>query len=161
MAETNREPREEEPSVEEEARPGVSLWSIFSTYLKIGLTAFGFSILPKVRRTVVGNGWLSEEEVNDGLGRDPAGDAGDQGVEGLAGELGAGAGELLTVRGIIDRVGVDEVNAALLQGCSCPLALALDDLARCVHLAEADEAQPELRQLHGNLHRGAWCKAVG
>ncbi len=62
-----QEPRQEEPSPEEEARADVSLWDLFWTYLRIGATAFGFSILPKVRHTVIDKGWLTETETNDGL----------------------------------------------------------------------------------------------
>lgn len=67
MIETEEQPRQQTPSPEQEARPDVSLWNLFWTYLTIGVTAFGFSILPKVRRTVVEKGWLSESETNEGL----------------------------------------------------------------------------------------------
>ncbi len=67
MTQIQEEIREEEPSAEQESRPDVSLWTLFWTYLKVGVTAFGFSILPKVRRIVIENRWLNEEETNEGL----------------------------------------------------------------------------------------------
>ena len=51
-----------------EARPQISLWTIFSAYFIIGLTAFGMAIIQKIRTMVIDNHWLSEEEVNEGMG---------------------------------------------------------------------------------------------
>ena len=50
-----------------EPRPQVSLWTIFSSYFVVGLTAFGMAILQKLKALVMDNHWLSEEEMNDGL----------------------------------------------------------------------------------------------
>lgn len=52
---------------ETEIRPQISLWTIFSAYLIVGLTAFGMAILLKLKALVMDNHWLSEEEMNDGL----------------------------------------------------------------------------------------------
>jgi chromate transporter len=49
-------------------RPTVSLMAIFLAYFQIGLTAFGMAIIQKIRAMVIDNHWLSEEEVNEGLG---------------------------------------------------------------------------------------------
>ena len=49
-------------------RPQISLWAIFSAYFIIGLTAFGMAIIQKIRAMVIGKNWLSEEEVNEGMG---------------------------------------------------------------------------------------------
>jgi chromate transporter len=49
-------------------RPQIPLWSIFSAYFMIGLTAFGMAIIQKIRVMVIGKNWLSEEEVNEGMG---------------------------------------------------------------------------------------------
>ncbi len=49
------------------ARPQVSLWTILLAYLQIGLTAFGMTILQKLKALVADNHWLSEEEMNEGL----------------------------------------------------------------------------------------------
>jgi len=53
---------------EAEPRPQISLWTIFSAYFIIGLTAFGMAIIQKIRTMVIDNHWLSEEEVNEGMG---------------------------------------------------------------------------------------------
>lgn len=45
----------------------VSLLTIFLKHLQLGLTAFGFAILPKLKSMVLNNRWLSEEEMNEGL----------------------------------------------------------------------------------------------
>lgn len=45
----------------------VPLRAIFVTFLQLGLTAFGAAILEKLRALPVKRGWLSEEEVNEGL----------------------------------------------------------------------------------------------
>ncbi len=47
--------------------PQVSLLTILWTYFIIGLTAFGMAILQKLKKAVLGNHWLTEEEMNDGL----------------------------------------------------------------------------------------------
>ena len=49
------------------ATPSVSLWTIFAAYLQVGLTAFGFAILQKLKALVLTRHWLNEEEMNDGL----------------------------------------------------------------------------------------------
>ena len=49
------------------AAPSVSLWTIFSAYFQVGLTAFGFAILQKLKALVLTRHWLNEEEMNDGL----------------------------------------------------------------------------------------------
>jgi chromate transporter len=54
-------------SIETERRPQISLWTIFTAYLIVGLTAFGMAILQKLKALVMDNQWLSEEEMNDGL----------------------------------------------------------------------------------------------
>lgn len=51
-----------------ESRPQISLWAIFSAYFIIGLTAFGMAIIQKIRTMVIDKHWLSEEEVNEGMG---------------------------------------------------------------------------------------------
>ncbi len=50
-----------------EARPQVSLWTLWLAYLQVGLTAFGFAILQKLKKLVLSNHWLTEEEMNEGL----------------------------------------------------------------------------------------------
>jgi chromate transporter len=52
---------------ETEARPQVSLWTIFTSYFIVGLTAFGMAILQKLKALVMDHHWLSEEEMNEGL----------------------------------------------------------------------------------------------
>ena len=51
-----------------EPRPQISLWTIFSSYFIIGLTAFGMAIIQKIQTMVIDNHWLSEEEVKEGMG---------------------------------------------------------------------------------------------
>ncbi len=48
-------------------RPFVPLTTIFLAYFTVGLTAFGFAILQKLKRLVTSRRWLSEEEMNEGL----------------------------------------------------------------------------------------------
>ena len=48
-------------------RPKISLLSIFTSYFIVGLTAFGFSILQKLKGLVEKNNWMSEAEMNEGL----------------------------------------------------------------------------------------------
>jgi chromate transporter len=55
------------PISETQPRPQVSLWTIFTSYFIVGLTAFGMAILQKLKALVMDNAWLSEEEMNDGL----------------------------------------------------------------------------------------------
>ncbi len=52
---------------EVQPRPRISLWTIFSSYFIVGLTAFGMAIIQKLKALVMDKGWLSEEEMNDGL----------------------------------------------------------------------------------------------
>jgi chromate transporter len=53
--------------IETKARSQVSLWTIFTAYFIVGLTAFGMAILQKLKALVMDHHWLSEEEMNDGL----------------------------------------------------------------------------------------------
>ncbi|MCX6031876.1 MAG: chromate efflux transporter [Chloroflexi bacterium] len=48
-------------------RQRVSLGSILRAYLQVGLTAFGFTILQKLNSLVLGNHWMDEDELNEGL----------------------------------------------------------------------------------------------
>jgi len=52
---------------EAEARPQISLSTIFASYFIVGLTAFGMAILQKLKALVMDHHWLSEEEMNEGL----------------------------------------------------------------------------------------------
>ena len=52
---------------EAEARPQVSLGTIFISYFIVGLTAFGMAILQKLKALVMDHHWLSEDEMNEGL----------------------------------------------------------------------------------------------
>ncbi|MGD0172874.1 MAG: chromate efflux transporter [Anaerolineales bacterium] len=45
----------------------IPLLTIFTSYLVVGLTAFGMAILQKLKAVVMDNHWLSEEEMNEGL----------------------------------------------------------------------------------------------
>jgi chromate transporter len=45
----------------------IPLVSIFLSYLELGLTAFGFTILQKLKSLVQKNAWMTEEEMNEGL----------------------------------------------------------------------------------------------
>lgn|GEM_PF-1802737 len=49
------------------AKQRVSLGSILSAYLQVGLTAFGFTILQKLKSLVLRRRWLNEYELNEGL----------------------------------------------------------------------------------------------
>ena len=53
--------------IKTEARLQVSLWTIFTSYFIVGLTAFGMAILQKLKALVMDHHWLSEDEMNDGL----------------------------------------------------------------------------------------------
>jgi len=53
--------------IETEPRPQISLWTIFTSYFVVGLTAFGMAILQKLKALVMDNHWLGEEEMNEGL----------------------------------------------------------------------------------------------
>jgi len=55
------------PAAAAPPRPWVSLWAIWLAYLQVGLTAFGFAILQKLKKLVLTNHWLTEEEMNEGL----------------------------------------------------------------------------------------------
>ncbi len=55
------------PNATQQPRPQVSLWDIFASYFMVGLTAFGFAILPKLKGVVEKNNWMSEDEMNEGL----------------------------------------------------------------------------------------------
>lgn len=54
--------------LETQPRPQISLWTIFTSYFIIGLTAFGMAIIQKIQTMVIDNHWLSEEEVKEGMG---------------------------------------------------------------------------------------------
>ncbi len=43
------------------------LIEIFLAYLEIGLTAYGFAILPKLKKVITNHGWLSKDELDEGL----------------------------------------------------------------------------------------------
>lgn len=45
----------------------VSLRTLFFTFLGIGLTAYGFTVLQKLRSEVRKRNWLSEQQINDGI----------------------------------------------------------------------------------------------
>ncbi len=45
----------------------VSLIRILLVFLRLGATAFGFTVLPKLKEAVLNNHWLSEEELEEGL----------------------------------------------------------------------------------------------
>lgn len=49
------------------ARPRVSLLTVALAYLRIGMTAFGFTILQRLNALVLDRGWLTEEEFKEGL----------------------------------------------------------------------------------------------
>jgi chromate transporter len=46
---------------------GVSLWRLFRTFSRIGLTAFGMAILQNIRSAPVKEGWLTREDIDEGL----------------------------------------------------------------------------------------------
>ncbi len=48
-------------------RPRVSLVTIALAYLRVGVTAFGFTVLQQLRALVLKRSWLTEEEFNEGL----------------------------------------------------------------------------------------------
>ncbi len=54
-------------STQLEPSPQVSLLTIFTAYFMVGLTAFGFAILQKLKGLVEKNNWMSEQEMNEGL----------------------------------------------------------------------------------------------
>jgi len=45
----------------------VALRTVFLAFLRVGLTAYGMAILQKLRPMVINRGWLTEDEVNEGL----------------------------------------------------------------------------------------------
>lgn len=51
----------------ESPHPQVPLWVIFKSYLVVGLTAFGFAILQKLKAVVLDHHWMNEQEMNEGL----------------------------------------------------------------------------------------------
>jgi chromate transporter len=57
----------EHPAAQAPTRPRVALATILLAYLHVGLTAFGFSILQRLKSLVLERHWLSEEEMNEGL----------------------------------------------------------------------------------------------
>jgi chromate transporter len=48
-------------------RPRVPLMAIALAYLRVGTTAFGFTILQQLKALALGRGWLTEEEFDEGL----------------------------------------------------------------------------------------------
>ena len=54
-------------AITDQKRPFVPLSTILLAYFNVGLTAFGFAILQKLKRLVLSRRWLSEEEMNEGL----------------------------------------------------------------------------------------------
>ncbi len=48
-------------------RPNVSLTAIALAYLRVGATAFGFTILQQLKTLAIGRAWLTDEELNEGL----------------------------------------------------------------------------------------------
>jgi chromate transporter len=50
-----------------DAKQKISFVTIFLSYFELGLTAFGFTILQKLKGLVKKNSWLTEEEMNEGL----------------------------------------------------------------------------------------------
>lgn len=54
-------------TIEVEVGRKVSLSSIFLAYAGVGLTAFGFAIIQKLKGLVEKNYWMSEQEMNEGL----------------------------------------------------------------------------------------------
>jgi chromate transporter len=55
----------ETPSLDTKKK--ISFVTIFLSYFELGLTAFGFTILQKLKSLVKKNSWLTEEEMNEGL----------------------------------------------------------------------------------------------
>ena len=49
------------------AHPRVSLAAIALAYLRVGATAFGFTILHQLKSLAIERGWLTEEELDEGL----------------------------------------------------------------------------------------------
>jgi len=45
----------------------VALFAITLAFFQVGLTAFGFSILQKIKSLVIQKGWLNQEEVDEGM----------------------------------------------------------------------------------------------
>jgi chromate transporter len=58
------------PGPPEPGGPGgrrVGVWELFGAFFVIGLTAFGMAILQSIRSVPVKRGWLSREEIDEGL----------------------------------------------------------------------------------------------
>ncbi len=51
----------------ESSRKEISLSTLFGVYLQLGLTAFGFTALQKVKRMIRKHRWLTETELEEGL----------------------------------------------------------------------------------------------
>ena len=49
------------------SKPKVSLFSISIAFFQVGITAFGFSIVQKIKSLVIQKGWLTQEEVDEGM----------------------------------------------------------------------------------------------
>jgi chromate transporter len=54
-------------TLEDKPRLEVPLITIFTSYLVVGITAFGMAIIQKLKALVIDNQWLSQEEMNEGL----------------------------------------------------------------------------------------------
>ena len=48
-------------------RPSVGLWKLFLSYLRVGATAFGFTILAEMRALVKRERWMTESELGEGI----------------------------------------------------------------------------------------------
>ncbi|NMC13872.1 MAG: chromate efflux transporter [Chloroflexi bacterium] len=53
------------PQVQSKSK--VALFAITLAFFQVGLTAFGFSIVQKIKLLVIQKGWLSQEEVDEGM----------------------------------------------------------------------------------------------
>jgi chromate transporter len=49
------------------AHPRASLMTLAFAYLRVGATAFGFTVLQQLKTLAIGRGWLTDEELNEGL----------------------------------------------------------------------------------------------
>ena len=53
------------PQVQSKSK--VALFAITLAFFQVGLTAFGFSIVQKIKSLVIQKGWLNQEEVDEGM----------------------------------------------------------------------------------------------
>jgi len=54
-------------SIQIQTKLKVSLFAISFAFFQVGLTAFGFSIVQKIKSLVIQKGWLNQEEVDEGM----------------------------------------------------------------------------------------------